>query len=97
MARKKSLSDIERQISRIRAEAARRALSGVNASQNKKRMDKASEIGERYSNNIKTMRSYGNNFTKYDDAEDSKKAQKYADRMDNRKYSQRTYMGLSNG
>ena len=90
MGRKKSYRDITAQIDRI---AARAGLDYSNP-----RVKKALNIGSKYIQNIVKTKSFISTANKVGKAEaESEEMYKHHNKLVNRKYSQRIYMGMSNG
>lgn len=95
MARKKSYRDLSAQLNRIREIA-----SANNNQRNLLRLDRAENAFNRYANNIADTRKWERGTSQYLQLMkkgESKKARAIIDRDLDYKFSQRTYMGMSNG
>ena len=93
MARKKSYYDIRNQANRIKKALAQRNGVGNMTQADLNRYLRVSEIARVYAGNIESTKSF-------DKAERKETAREYVrgvSKAASRKYSQRTYMGMSNG
>lgn len=93
MARKKSYYDIRNQANRIKKALAQRNSVGNMTSADLNRYMRVNEIAGTYLGNISSTKSF-------DKAERKETAHEYVkgvSKAASRKYSQRTYMGMTNG
>ena len=93
MARKKSVNDILGQYERISQsiERAQRSAQGARSQQLWSRNARATAAMDKYIDNIRGTKSQQSKMRMHYDRED------VMGRLNNIKYSQRTYMGMSNG
>lgn len=99
MARKKSFNDIVAQRNRLLANIASNIGMGAVRENNIARYKRVEEVAQRYMDNIaqsKSAKRMTNSVNKKL-ALTREEFEAYRKRARNRKYSQRTYMGMSNG
>jgi hypothetical protein len=98
MARKKSAQDLFNQYQRIIKAGGWDNAALSNGRKNMTpRERRAWEAYKKYDDNITKTKSYRNAMDKANNTANEKKLLNIAQKADSRKYSQRIYMGLSNG
>lgn len=101
MPRKKTIQDIHDQRRRIQRELVQRAGGGWNLTDAQvERYRRMQDISDRYVRNIRSSKSYQQAVRRSIQAEranDWAREQAILDKAEGRAYSQRIYMGLSNG